>query len=248
LDLGADLIMVLDECTSPLDSFEQTRNSMERTHRWAARSLAAFQPRALEGQALFGIVQGGDYEDLRRESARFIGGLDLGGVAVGGALGTSKADIRQVLEWTVPCLPEKKPRHLLGIGWVEDVLTAVRLGIDLMDCVAPTRLARTGTFLHKKEKRFRLRIRNRENRGADRPVEEDCACPTCRTCSRAYLRHLFTAGEPLAFHLASLHNLYFMEDLMQSIRTAIREGRLADWIAGFSSRPPAPPAIPGPPV
>ena len=233
LDLGADLIMVLDECTSPLDSYEQTRKAMERTHRWALRSLEAFRPRGSKGQALFGIVQGGDYEDLRRESARFIGGLDFGGVAIGGALGQSKANIGQVLEWTVPGLPEDKPRHLLGIGWVEDVLTAVYRGIDLMDCVAPTRLARTGTFLHKKEKRFRLRIRNREYRLDNRPVEEDCDCPTCRSYSRAYLRHLFMAGEPLGFHLAAIHNLFFMEALMKAIRTAIREGRPADWISGF---------------
>jgi queuine tRNA-ribosyltransferase len=230
LDLGADLIMVLDECTSPLDSRDQTRKSLERTHRWALRSLEAFRRRATDGQALFGIVQGGDYEDLRREGARFIGGLDFGGVAVGGALGSSKADIRQVLEWTIPYLPENKPRHLLGIGWVEDVLTAVLRGIDLMDCVAPTRLARTGTFLHKKEKRFRLRIRNREYRLDPRPVEEDCPCPACQSHSRAFLRHLFLAGEPVAAHLASVHNLYFMEALMASLRKAIRERRLGSCI------------------
>lgn len=233
LDLGADLIMVLDECTSPLDSRDQTRKSLERTHRWALRSLEAYRRRAAKGQALFGIVQGGDYEDLRRESARFIGGLDFDGVAIGGSLGLSQARIGQVLEWTVPGLPEDKPRHLLGIGWVEDVLTAVHRGIDLMDCVAPTRLARTGTFLHKKEKRFRLRIRNREYRLDPRPVEEDCPCPTCRSHSRAFLRHLFLAGEPLGFHLASVHNLFFMETLMKAIRTAIREGRLARWFEDF---------------
>jgi queuine tRNA-ribosyltransferase/7-cyano-7-deazaguanine tRNA-ribosyltransferase len=222
--------MVLDECTSPLDSYEQTREAMERTHRWACRSLEAFRPRAPKGPALFGIVQGGDYEDLRRESARVIGGLDFEGVAIGGALGTSKADIRQVLEWTIPGLPEDKPRHLLGIGWVEDVLTAVYLGIDLMDCVAPTRLARTGTFLHKKEKRFRLRVRNREYRLDDRPIAEDCGCPTCQSYSRAFLRHLFLAGEPLGVHLASVHNLFFMEALTASLRKAIREKRLGSWI------------------
>ncbi len=226
LNLGADLIMVLDECTSPLDSHDQTRRSLERTHRWALRSLDAFRSRATDGQALFGIVQGGDYENLRRQGARFIGGLDFDGVAVGGSLGQSKAHIGQVLEWTVPELPEDKPRHLLGIGWVEDVLTAVHRGIDLMDCVAPTRLARTGTFLHKKEKRFRLRIRNREYRLDPRPVEEDCPCPTCRSWSRAYLRHLFLAGEPLGFHLASVHNLFFMEALLADLRKGIREGRL----------------------
>ena len=230
LDLGADLIMPLDECTSPLYSYGETRAAMERTHRWALRSLAVFQRRPAGGQALFGIIQGGDFEDLRRESARFIAGQAFDGLAIGGYLGQSRARMAQVLKWTVPHLPEGKPRHLLGIGWVEDVLKAVEEGIDLLDCAAPTRLALTGTLLAKREKRFRLRIRNETFRKDLRPVEEDCPCATCQGYSRAYLRHLFMAGEPLGMHLAVRHNLHFMEILMGQIRSAIKDGKLASLI------------------
>jgi queuine tRNA-ribosyltransferase len=230
LELGADLIMPLDECTSPLYSYEETRAALDRTHRWALRSLAVFQRRPAGGQALFGIIQGGDFEELRRESAQFVGGQAFDGLAIGGYLGQSRARMAQVLQWTIPSLPESKPRHLLGIGWVEDVLEAVEQGIDLLDCAAPTRLALTGTLLAKRGKRYRLRIRNEVYRKDLRPVEEDCSCATCRDYSRAYLRHLFLAGEPLGAHLAVRHNLHFMENLMGQIRSAIKEGRLASLI------------------
>ncbi len=235
LDLGADLIMPLDECTSPLYSYGETRAALERTHRWALRSLAAFQRCPFGGQALFGIIQGGDFEDLRRESARFVAGQAFDGLAIGGYLGQSRARMAQVLEWTIPSLPELKPRHLLGIGWVEDVLKAVEQGIDLLDCAAPTRLALTGTLLAKREKRFRLRIRNETFRKDLRPIEEDCPCATCRGYSRAYLRHLFMAGEPLGMHLAVRHNLQFMEILMKEIRSAIKEGKLSSLIREWGS-------------
>jgi queuine tRNA-ribosyltransferase len=230
LDLGADLIMPLDECTSPLTSHEETRGALERTHRWALRSLAAFQDRETEGQALFGIIQGGDFEDLRRESARFVAAQAFDGLAIGGYLGESRARMAQVLQWTIPALPEHKPRHLLGIGWVEDVLKAVDQGVDLLDCAAPTRLALTGTLLVKREKRFRLRIRNETFRKDLRPVEEDCPCAACRGYSRAYLRHLFMVREPLGVHLAVRHNLHFMETLMRQVRSAIKDGKLATLI------------------
>ena len=230
LDLGADLIMPLDECTSPLYSYGETRAALERTHRWALRSLAAFQRRPAGGQALFGIIQGGDFEDLRRESAGFVAGQAFDGLAIGGYLGQSRARMAQVLKWTIPSLPEYKPRHLLGIGWVEDVLEAVEQGIDLLDCAAPTRLALTGTLLAKREKRFRLRIRNETFRKDLRPVEEDCPCATCRGYSRAYLRHLFMAGEPLGMPLAVRHNLHFMESLMGQIRSAIKDEKLSSLI------------------
>ena len=237
LDLGADLIMPLDECTSPQYSYGETRAALERTHRWALRSLAAFQRRPAVGQALFGIIQGGDFEDLRRESARFVAGQAFDGLAIGGYLGQSRAHMAQVLKWTIPFLPEYKPRHLLGIGWVEDVLEAVEQGIDLLDCAAPTRLALTGTLLAKREKRFRLRIRNETFRKDLRPVEEDCSCATCRGYSRAYLRHLFMAGEPLGMHLAVRHNLHFMEILMGQIRSAIKDGKLASLIREWGNYP-----------
>jgi queuine tRNA-ribosyltransferase len=235
LGLGADLIMPLDECTSPLYSHGETRAALERTHRWALRSLAAFQRRPAGGQALFGIIQGGDFEDLRRESARFTAAQGFDGVAIGGYLGQSQARMTQVLGWTIPHLPAGKPRHLLGIGWVEDVLAAVEEGIDLLDCAAPTRLALTGTLLAKREKRFRLRIRNEMYRKDQRPVEEDCRCAACRDYSRAYLRHLFMVREPLGVHLAVRHNLHFMETLMRQIRSAIKEGKLGALIREWRS-------------
>jgi queuine tRNA-ribosyltransferase len=235
LALGADLIMPLDECTSPLDSHEETRAALERTHRWALRSLEAFQRWRNEGQALFGIVQGGDFEDLRRESARFAAAQGFDGLAIGGYLGQSRAHMAQVLKWTIPHLPLGKPRHLLGIGWVEDILEAVEQGIDLMDCAAPTRLALTGTLLAKRAKRFRLRLRNEAYRQDQRPVAEDCHCAVCRGYSRAYLRHLLMVREPLAVHLSVQHNLHFMESLMQEIRLAIRAGKLASLIREWRS-------------
>jgi queuine tRNA-ribosyltransferase len=237
LELGADLIMPLDECTSPLYSYGETRAAMERTHRWALRSLDVFQRRKNEGQALFGIVQGGDFEDLRRESARFAAAHGFDGLAIGGYLGQSQARMTQVLGWTIPHLPAGKPRHLLGIGWVEDVLAAVEQGIDLLDCAAPTRLALTGTLLAKREKRFRLRIRNEMYRKDQQPVEEDCPCAACRDYSRAYLRHLFMVREPLGVHLAVRHNLHFMESLMKEIRSAIKEGKLGVLIREWGNYP-----------
>lgn len=139
--LGADIILVLDECTSPLHDYDYTKAAMERTHRWAVRALEEFQRNSPEHQAVFGILQGGAYQDLREASARFISGQPFDGYAIGGSLGRSKDDMIQVLGWTIPFLPEDKPRHLLGIGMVEDIFEVVKRGIDLFDCVAPTRMA-----------------------------------------------------------------------------------------------------------
>ena len=224
--LGADIVFVLDECTSPLHDYDYTKAAMERTHRWAVRALEAFRARSIPGQALFGIVQGGAYRDLREESTAFIGGQGFEGYAIGGSLGRSKAEIHQVLEWTTGMLPPQKPRHLLGIGDIEDIFEVVKRGIDLFDCVAPTRMARTGTLLAAKEERFRMHILNARFRDDPRPVDEECSCYTCSNHSRAYLRHLFLAKELSAVHLASIHNLHFLESLMGRIRTAIRERRL----------------------
>ncbi|MBA4394089.1 MAG: tRNA guanosine(34) transglycosylase Tgt [Desulfobacca sp.] len=223
-NLGADIIMVLDECTSPFHTFQETRAALERTHRWASRSLSEFQNPSPKGQALFGIIQGGTYQDLREKSARFIARHPFGGFAIGGFLGSSKNEMIEVLKWTIPHLPPEKPRHFLGIGLVEDIFEMVGRGIDLFDCVAPTRMAATGTFLTKGYPRFRLRILNETFKNDPRPIEEDCICLTCRSHSRAYLRHLFQTKEPLAMHLAALHNLHFMESLMATIRQAIQEG------------------------
>jgi len=226
--LGADIILVLDECTSPLHDYDYTRAAMERTHRWARRALEEFERTTDGKQALFGIVQGGAYRDLREESAKFISSLNFDGYAIGGSLGKSKREMHQVLEWTVPLLPEGQPRHLLGIGEVEDIFAAVERGIDLFDCVAPTRMARNGTLFVRDSKRFRMHISNAQYRDDPRPIAEGCGCYTCRHYSRAYLRHLFEAQELLAMRLATIHNLYFLESLMRQIRAAIGEGRLAE--------------------
>lgn len=228
--LGADIILAFDECTSPLHGHDYTARALERTCRWAERCLAAHRT----GQALYGIVQGGAYPDLRARSARFTAGLSFDGFAIGGSLGRSKADMHRVLEWTIPLLPPDKPRHLLGIGEVEDLFECVARGVDTFDCVGPTRLARNGALLigpaagGSPKNRFRLQIRNAAHAQDGGPVDPSCRCYTCRTFSRAYLRHLFQAGELLAHRLASLHNVTFVMDLMAAIREAILAGRLED--------------------
>lgn len=225
---GADIILVLDECTSPLHDYHYTKAAMERTHRWAVRALYEFRRTSDNSQALFGIVQGGAYRDLRRESAGFIADQGFDGYAIGGSLGRSKEQMYEVLEWTVPLLPQDKPRHLLGIGDIEDIFEVVKRGIDLFDCVAPTRMGRTGTLFSKEAERFRIHIPNAQFKDDPRPIDEGCNCYTCRNYSRAYIRHLFVAKEPSAIRLATIHNLYFLESLMGQIRAAIREKRLAE--------------------
>ncbi|MCA1647341.1 MAG: tRNA guanosine(34) transglycosylase Tgt, partial [Chloroflexi bacterium] len=237
--LGADIILAFDEPTSPLHHAEYTRAAMERTHRWAERCLAARQQ---GNQALYGIVQGGAFADLRTASAQFIGGLPFDGVAIGGSLGKSKSDMHAVIDWARPHVPEAWPRHLLGIGEPEDLFACVELGIDQFDCVAPTRLGRHGQLYTPDG---RLHISRPELKEDPRPIQTDCGCYTCRTgFSRGYIRHLFAANELLGYTLASLHNLYFILELMSSLRKAIREDRLADLKAEFLARYSVPtPAI-----
>ena len=225
--LGSDIMLVLDECTSPLHDYHYTRSAMERTHRWAIRALEEFHRTSDGTQGIWGVVQGGAYRDLRQESATFISELDFSGYAIGGALGESKEEMHKVLEWTIPILPKNKPRHLLGIGFIEDIFDMVMAGIDLFDCVAPTRLARTGTlFVKESRERFRIHMLNSRYKNDSGPIEESCNCYTCFNYSRAYLRHLFMANKLLAMRLAAIHNLYFIERLMHQIRTAIKRGGL----------------------
>jgi queuine tRNA-ribosyltransferase len=237
--LGADIILPLDECTSPLHDRAYTERSMERTHRWARRGLAAYN--LLQGdptfpnphQALYGIVQGGAYRDLRIRSAQTIGEMPFVGFAIGGSLGRSKSDMWNVLDWTVPFLPEEAPRHLLGIGEIEDLFTCVARGIDTFDCAAPTRLARNGSVFLKGAPRHRINLRNARFVRDDDPIDPSCDCFTCRTHSRAYLRHLCRAGEFSFYRLATLHNLRFLVRLMADIRQSIAQDRLPalarDW-------------------
>lgn len=235
--LGADVVLAFDECTSPLHDEDYTRASMDRTHRWAERCLVAFEaepPRHGYVQALYGVVQGGAFEALRRESARTIGGLPFGGIAVGGNLGRTHADMHRVLEWTVPELPDALPRHLLGIGDVPSVLAAVARGLDTFDCVAPTRNARNGGALALQDDEgrpianFRLNLKNARFADDLRPIEEGCACATCGRFSRAYLRHLLKADEPLGPQLVTVHNLAFMARLMDEVRVGLRSGAFDD--------------------
>ena len=236
--LGADINLVLDECTSPLHDYDYTKEATERTHRWAVRAQAEFQRTSDKRQALFGIVQGGAYRDLREESATFISKQDFDGYAIGGSLGRSKKEMYQVLEWTMPFLPQDKPRHLLGIGEIDDIFEIVRRGIDLFDCVLPTRMARTGTVLTKETDRFRIHIRNARFKDDPLPIEVGCTCFCCCNYSRAYLRHLFVTKDLLGVRLATIHNVHFLESLMRQIRLAIEEGRFLklwkEWLSRIS--------------
>lgn len=231
--LGADMILAFDECTSPLHDEAYTRASMARTHRWAERCLQRFQDTAPQhgyAQLLYGIVQGGAFESLRRESAEVIAGMDFGAIAIGGNLGQTKGDMHRVIEWTISALPEDKPRHLLGIGEVADIFEAVERGCDTFDCVSPTRNARNGGILARFDDdgtplpKFRLNIKNARFARDPRPLAQGCDCYTCQHYSRAYLRHLFKAGEILAQRLASIHNVHFMARLCEQIRASLREG------------------------
>jgi queuine tRNA-ribosyltransferase/7-cyano-7-deazaguanine tRNA-ribosyltransferase len=225
--LGSDIMLVLDECTSPLHDKVYTKQAMERTHRWAIRAQEEFARLSNAdnfpnlNQHLYGIIQGGAYKDLRRQSAQFIGDLNFAGLAIGGSLGKSKEDMYNVLEWTVPFLPTMKPRHLLGIGEIEDIFATVERGIDTLDCASPTRIARNGTVFTRNTLHQRINLRNAIFKDDPRPIDEQCDCYTCKNYSRAYLRHLICASEISFYRLASLHNLYFFSQLMEEIREAI---------------------------
>ncbi len=228
--LGSDIAMVLDECAEPFDRAYNVE-ALRRTHLWAERCLRAH---TRPDQALFGIVQGGIFEDLRAESARVLGALDFPGYAVGGlSVGESKEDTLRILDHVVPLLPHNKPRYLMGVGSPEDLLEAVARGIDLFDCVLPTRLARNGAVFTPEG---RLNLRNADHSDDARPIQEGCACYTCRTFSRAYLRHLVMSQEILGLYLSTLHNIYFILELMRDIRRAICNGTFLAFKEGFLSR------------
>jgi queuine tRNA-ribosyltransferase len=227
--LGADIIMCFDECAPPLD-YEYDRRATDRTHRWAERCKAAHSH---EDQALFGIVQGGVFSDLRRRSAEFIAGLDFDGYAVGGlSVGEPKEDSYRILEELDPVLPRNKPRYLMGVGSPDDLVQSVARGVDLFDCVLPTRLARNGAVF---TRTGRLNLRNAQYARDPRPLEECCACYTCKHFSRAYLRHLVMSKEILGFQLGTIHNVHFLLQLMRDIRKAIAEGTFTSFQEEFLS-------------
>lgn len=216
--LGADIIMCLDECAVP-DDRDYAEQAMARTHVWAERCRLA---QSRSDQALFGIVQGGIFADLRLRSAEFLTGLDFPGYAIGGlSVGERKADMYAMLDITVPALPAGRPRYLMGVGAPEDLLEAVERGIDLFDCVLPTRLARNAALF---TRAGRLNMRNAAWARDAGPVEDGCECYTCRHFSRAYLRHLFKAGELLAYRLATIHNVHFLLELMRGVRKSLASG------------------------
>ena len=222
--LGADLIMPLDECLPYPVTHEKARHSMDMTLRWATRCQESFRKSNSNRQALFGIVQGATFPDLRRECAQRLVELDFPGYSIGGlAVGEPAALSYELTEATVPELPEDKPRYVMGVGYPLDLVEYVRRGVDLMDCVLPTRNARNGYLFTDSGV---VHIRNAAYTRDPRPLDENCACAVCRRYSRAYLRHLFHAGEMLAAILATHHNLFFYLDLMRRIRAALRAGNL----------------------
>lgn len=228
--LGPDIAMVLDECSDPLNR-DYIVQALDRTHRWAERCKQAHSRR---DQALFGIVQGGIFPELRQASATFLTGLDFPGYAIGGlAVGETKEEMYATLDETCPALPTDKPRYLMGVGAPEDLIEAVLRGVDMFDCVLPTRIARNASLMTPDG---RINLRNARFAEDPRPVQEDCTCYTCRTFSRAYLRHLYKAGEISALRLGTIHNVHYLQELMRQIRQAIVADRLEDLRQVFYAR------------
>jgi queuine tRNA-ribosyltransferase len=226
--LGSDIALAFDECTPFHVERDYTARSMERTHRWLDRCVAWCAEQAPEGQLLFGIVQGGVYEDLRADSSDYVAAAGVDGIAIGGSLGQEKDQMREVIGWSLARLPEDRPRHLLGIGDVDDIVHAVGAGIDTFDCATPTRLARHGTALvYDPEGRWRLDLTKSRHRESRDPIDPDCPCPACREHTRGYLHYLIRIDELTGKRLLTLHNLTFMERLMTRLRDAVAAGTYA---------------------
>ena len=224
--LGSDIALAFDECTPFHADRDYTARSTERTHRWLDRCLAWHDGNGPDGQAMFGIVQGGVHEDLRRESAAYVAEAAVDGIAIGGTLGKEKEEMRGVLELTAPLLPEEAPRHLLGIGEVDDLMAGIGVGIDLFDCAVPTRLARHGVALAPEpDARFRIDLTKAHYAEDDSPLVEGCPCEACSGYSRAYLHYLARSKELTGARLLTLHNLTYMERLVSEARKAIEGGR-----------------------
>jgi queuine tRNA-ribosyltransferase len=228
--LGSDIALVFDECTPFHADRDYTERSMERTNRWLDRCLAWHSEHGPAGQAVYGIVQGGVYEDLRRRSVEYIAASGVDGVAIGGSLGKEKSQMYEVVGLTTAMLPAEAPCHLLGIGEVDDVLEAVSRGVDTLDCAVPTRLARHGTALAAEpESRFRLDLRRARYTTEDGPLVEGCPCEACTEHSRLYLAHLVRGEDLTAVKLLMVHNLTFMEQLGSGARRAIADGRYEEY-------------------
>lgn len=235
--LGSDVMMVLDKCNPYPCSYDEAAQGNKITQQWAERSLQQYQasdPKFGYEQSIFGIVQGSIYEPLRRESARGLVDLDFPGYAIGGlSVGEPKPALYEMTELSASLLPPEKPRYLMGVGKPEDIVTAVGYGVDMFDCVIPTRNGRNGTVFTKNGP---LVIKNALYRDDFRPIDDACQCYVCQNFTRAYIRHLFQAGEILALRLASYHNLYFYLELVGLIRKAIIENQYSVWQKGFFER------------
>jgi queuine tRNA-ribosyltransferase len=228
--LGSDIAMVLDECVPYPSAYEYVKTSVGRTNRWARRCL---RTRGESDPAVFAIVQGGVHRNLREECAQTLVEMDFQGYAIGGlSVGEPKSAMLDVLKWTTPLLPESAPRYLMGVGTPEDMIHAVLLGVDLFDCVLPTRNARNGTLFTSSGK---ISIKQAQYAEDPRPVDESCTCYTCRHYSRAYLRHLYLAKEILSSRLNTIHNLYYYIHLLGRIREAIQEGSLLNFYKSHTS-------------
>jgi len=227
-ELGSDIVMIFDECTPYPASLDEARGSMELSLRWAKRSKIAH---ADNPAALFGIVQGGMHQELREVSAKALTEIGFDGYAIGGlSVGEPKDERDHVLDVTVPLLPENKPRYLMGVGKPEDIVESVKRGVDMFDCVIPTRNARNGFLFTRYGK---LNVRNSKHRLDTNPIDKDCQCYTCQNYSRSYLRHLDKCNEMLGAHLNTIHNLHYYQELMKSIRQSIAEDKFSDFIAFF---------------
>jgi queuine tRNA-ribosyltransferase len=234
LKLRSDIAMALDECTPYPATEAQARESMERSMRWAARAHAYYYRRSEPPGGLFGIVQGGMYESLRLASLEALMPFDFAGLAVGGlAVGEPEEDRLRILESTVPYMPADKPRYLMGVGRPEDIVAGVLRGIDMFDCVMPTRHARNG---HLFTSTGVINIRNASHQADLGPIDPECGCYTCRHYTRSYLRHLDRCNEILGSRLNTVHNLHFYLEMMRSLRTAIAAGQLTAWSQSFFAR------------
>ncbi|QUF64163.1 tRNA guanosine(34) transglycosylase Tgt [Bacillus atrophaeus] len=230
--LGSDIMMAFDECPPYPAEYDYMKRSVERTSRWAERCLEAHS--RSDEQGLFGIVQGGEYEELRTQSAKDLISLDFPGYAIGGlSVGEPKDVMNRVLEFTTPLLPKDKPRYLMGVGSPDALIDGALRGVDMFDCVLPTRIARNGTVFTAEG---RLNMKNAKFERDFRPIDEECDCHTCKNYSRAYIRHLIRCNETFGIRLTTYHNLHFLLNLMKQVRQAIREDRLGDFREEFFER------------
>ena len=228
--LGSDIVMAFDECAPYPCEKDYAVQAMNRTHEWAKRSMDSHD----SNQAFFGIIQGSVYQDLRAQSAQFIASLDSDGIAIGGvSVGEGKELMMNAVDWSVPYLPEHKPRYLMGVGTPEDLIDSVMRGIDMFDCVLPTRLGRNGSLY---TTYGRINIKNNKYISDFTPVDPECDCWCCRNYSAAYLRHLYKCDEILASRLATFHNLHFYGVLMKNIRQAVEQGRLLEFRKEFLAK------------